>query len=424
MTRAVALIDGNNFYAACEQMIDPSLAGKPVVVLSNNDGCVISRSAEARKLRIAMGTPYFKINKKLEELEVKVCSSNYELYGDMSSRLMSLIKSHCEELEIYSIDEAFVKITRPKEYDLKKWARELRALLHRNLGLSIAIGIGKNKVQAKIANYLSKTLETYAGIFDLNIEKNQDNWLEIVSIENVWGIGNQLAYWCRLNGVTNAKELRDMPSNLLHAKYGVTGLRIQKELLGDVCIGFNLNQLQKKETCVSKSFSRAVTSKEELRQALANHVARASEKLRRQRQLAGKITIYTRTSTYTENFYSKKATIKLNTPSNDSNILLKASLSLIDEIYHSNYSLIKAGVLMQDLQNIDYIQQDLREPINIEMQLKKEKLMQTIDMLNNRYGNSTISWAICGTKKDWDMKRNKLTPARTTKLKDIPIVKA
>ena len=230
MHQATALIDGNNFYASCEQSLDPALIGRPLVVLSNNDGCIVARSAEARALGIAMGTPYFKARQHLNANNVVVRSSNYALYADMSQRLMSLLEAHCEELEIYSIDEAFGRICRPGNGDLQNWARALRARVRRNLGLPIAIGLGASKGQAKLANRLAKQVPAHAGIFDLGCCNNPDHWLETIAIEDVWGIGRKLARWCRLRGISNARLLRDMPSGELRAKCGVVGLRLQQEL--------------------------------------------------------------------------------------------------------------------------------------------------------------------------------------------------
>tara|TARA_Y100001968_G_C19404098_1_gene742678 strand:+ start:590 stop:1864 length:1275 start_codon:yes stop_codon:yes gene_type:complete len=422
MTTAIALIDGNNFYASCEQMIDPSLVGNPLVILSNNDGCIISRNSEARKLGIPMGVPYFKVRPQLEILGVNVRSSNYSLYGDISSRLMALIKSNCEEFEIYSIDEAFVKLTRPVEPNLYSWARELRSLAYRNLGIPIAIGIGKTKVQAKIANYLAKSITTNPGIFDLNSTTNIDKWLELVDIENVWGIGRQLTYWYRIHGIKNARQFRDMPSNLVKVKHGVVGIRLQNELKGQSCIKFTVIPSSKKETCVSRSFSRAVTNKEDLRQSIAKHVVRASEKLRKQKQRAGTISIFTRTSSYLSMSYNQVATKKLNIPSNNTGILLTEALALTEQIYRPHVPLIKAGVLMQELQKMDYLQQNLFESANLKKELKQIHLMALIDNLNKRYGRDTITWASCGTHNVWEMRQEKLSSASTTRYEEIPIV--
>jgi len=421
---SIALIDVNNFYASCEQVINPSLRGHPLVILSNNDGCIIARNAEARSLGIAMGVPYFKARQELEKLSIEVRSSNYELYGDMSQRLISLLRNYCEELEIYSIDEAFVQINRPASNNLYPWASHLQALIYKNLGLPISIGIGASKCQAKLANYLAKIKDCHAGIFDIENTTNQEDCLESISIENVWGVGRKLAYWYRLRGINNARQLRDMPSNQLRIKHGIVGIRIQQELRGKTCLPICATPPPKRETCVSRSFGYPVTNIKDLRQAIACYVVCASEKLRRQKQLASTITVFVRTSSYTTIFYSQSATKRLDIPTSDTAMLLSASLPLTKEIFKSDYPLMKAGVIMQGLLNNDYLQLTLSESHNSQDLSKKERLMRTIDNLNKRYGNNTIKWAICGMNQSWRMRRKHLTAFTTTRLKDIPIVQA
>ena len=424
MPQATALIDGNNFYASCEQSLDPALIGRPLVVLSNNDGCIVARSAEARALGIAMGTPYFKARQHLNANNVVVCSSNYALYADMSQRLMSLLEAHCEELEIYSIDEAFGRICRPGNGDLQNWARALRARVRRNLGLPIAIGLGASKGQAKLANRLAKQVPAHAGIFDLGCCNNPDHWLETIAIEDVWGIGRKLARWCRLRGISNARLLRDMPSGELRAKCGVVGLRLQQELRGHACLPLELAPAPKQETCVSRSFSRPVTTVDELRQAIATYVVRAAEKLRKQQQRAASLTIYTRTSPFIPGFYSQAASTRLDLPSNDTAVLLQAALPLVGHIFRPNRQLAKAGVLMQHLQSNDILQTHLMVPMSEEQQQKRDCLMQTIDRINRRYGRGTLQWAGCGLHPSWLMRRGQLSRAATTRLSDLPVVKA
>ena len=419
---AIALIDSNNFYAACEQSVDPSVIDRPLVVLSNNDGCIIARNAEAKALNIAMGQPYFRVQNKLRSLDVEVRSSNYALYADMSQRLMSLIKANCEELEVYSIDEAFARIRRPLNSNLNTWARRLREIIYQRLSLSIAIGIGANKSQSKLANYLAKTTASHSGIFDLERCNKKDEWLEKVEVKNIWGIGRKTAHWCHLQGIHNARQFRDMPSYKLKRKYGVTIVRLQHELKGESCLKLLLNPKSKKETCVSRSFSRPISQIEELRQAIANYVVRAGEKLRKQQQLASVITIFTRTSLYAPIFYSRSATQRLDIPSNDTPILLSAALDLTEKIFSPNHLLMKAGIIMQELRSEESLQLYLFSNIDSDRTLKKESLMKTIDTLNNRYGQNTVQWAICGINKEWAMSRKHLSASATTRLAEIPIV--
>ena len=424
MPQATALIDGNNFYASCEQSLDPALIGRPVVVLSNNDGCIVARSAEARALGIAMGTPYFKARRDLERQNVVVRSSNYALYADMSQRMMSLLEAHCEELEVYSIDEAFARLSRPRDGNLQPWARLLRARVRRELGLPIAIGLGASKGQAKLANRLAKQIPGHAGTFDLSCCDDVDRWLETIAIEDVWGIGRKLARWCRLRGISNARLLRDMPSAELRAKCGVVGLRLQRELQGHACLPLEVAPPAKKETCVSRSFSRPITTRGELRQAVATYVARAAEKLRKQHQQTAVLTVYTRTSPFTPGFYSQTASTWLDLPSNDTAVLLEHALPLVDRIFRPNRQLAKAGVLMQHLQGDEILQTHLMVASSAEEQHKRERLMQTMDAINRKYGRGSLVYAAQGLSQPWLMRRKRLGRSSTTRLTEIPIVHA
>ncbi len=422
MSAAIALVDGNNFYAACEQSVDPSIVRQPVVVLSNNDGCIIARSPEARALGIKMGQPYFKVRHDLKRLGVTVRSSNYALYADMSQRLMRILEAYSEELEIYSIDEAFLKISRPSNHDLRPWARQLRESTYQSIGIPISIGLGTSKGQAKLANHLAKTVPDYAGIFDLSVVNDPDTWLNKVDVESVWGIGSKMARWCRIRGVNNARQLRDMSSSALHKKYGVVGIRLQHELRGHSCQPLVVLPLPKKETCVSRSFSHPITSLDELSKAISSYTVRASEKLRTQKQRAGTITIFTRTSPFIQSVYSKSATETLVMPSNDTSVLLQVALRLTRLIFKAHRPLIKAGVLMQNLHSTNHLQTNLLKEYDPKVLEKRERLMNTIDSLNHRYGNGTINWAACGLNQGWVMRREKLGSAATTRLTEIPIV--
>ncbi|MCP9916182.1 Y-family DNA polymerase [Cyanobium sp. ATX 6F1] len=425
MAQAIALIDGNNFYAACEQALDPALLGRPLVVLSNNDGMVVSRSAEARRLGIAMGLPYFKLRPVLERHGVAVRSSNYALYGDMSQRLMSLLEAASEELEVYSIDEAFARLHRPAGGDLGPWARELRTRIRQDLGLPIAIGLAPTKVLAKAANRLAKSNPAQAGVLDLGAALGSgglEDWLERVAIEDVWGIGRKLSRWCRLRGIANARQLRDMPSGELRARCGVVGVRLQLELRGVACLPLQQGVPAKQETCVSRSFSRPVEDLEDLRQAVATYVVRAAEKLRRQRQLAGALTVFARTSPFADGFYSQAASVRLSLASQDTAVLLAAALPLVGRLYRPRKRFQKAGVLLQELQGEELLQQHLLVSQSPEQQARRAALMETVDRLNGRHGRGTVQWAACGLDPLWAMKRERLSAAATTRLEHVPVV--
>lgn len=431
MAWATVLIDGNNFYASCEAALDPSLIGRPLVVLSNNDGCIVARSAEARALGIPMGQPYFQVRRELERLGVVVRSSNYALYADMSQRLMLTLEPWVEELEIYSIDEAFGRLQRPKAQagsgggpaDLSAWGRALRQQVRRHLGLPVAVGIAPSKVLAKLANKLAKADPAHGGVFDLEALADPDPWLEAVAIEDVWGIGRKLARWCRLRGVANALQLRELASGELRSKAGVVGLRLQQELRGHSCLPLVAAPPAKQETCVSRSFSEPIRELGPLREAIATYLSRAAEKLRRQHQRAGAITVFVRSSPFNgTRLYANAATVSLPLASNDTAVLLAAALPLAERLFRPHKPLQKAGVLLQNLQQLEQLQHHLLVPLSPQQQRRREELMATIDGLNRRYGRGTVQWAACGLQPAWAMKRQRLSRAATTRLSDIPVV--
>lgn len=441
MATAIVLIDGNNFYASCEAVLDPGVIGRPLVVLSNNDGCIVSRSAEARALGIPMGAPYFQVQRQLQQHQVIVRSSNYGLYADMSQRLMATIEPWVEELEVYSIDEAFGRLRRPPAQagagdnsgrpragpDLTAWGQALRQRVRRDLGLPVAIGIAPTKVLAKLANRIAKQDPQYRqqGVFDLAAVADPDPWLEAVAIEEVWGIGRQLSRWCRLRGIANARQLRDMPPGELRRRCGVVGLRLQLELRGSSCLPLVEAAPAKQETCVSRSFSTPITTRAELSEAVATYLSRAAEKLRRQRQRAGAITVFVRSSPFDGTvFYSNAATVVLPLASQDTAVLLKAALPLADQLFRPHKPLRKAGVLLQGLQSETLLQHHLLAPLSSAEQARREALMVAVDGLNRRFGRGTLQWAACGLSPAWMMRRSRLSRAATTRLSDVPVARA
>jgi DNA polymerase V len=428
VSTALVLIDANNFYASCEALLDPTVVGRPLVVLSNNDGCIVSRSAEARALGIPMGAPLFQVRRDLERHGVIVRSSNYTLYADMSQRLMATLEAWVEELEIYSIDEAFGLLHRPAGTDdLNGWGEALRRQVRRELGLPVAVGIAPTKVLAKIANRVAKTDPSWRerGVFDLGGVPLADPWLAATAIEDVWGIGRRLARWCRLRGIADARALRDMPEGELRRRCGVVGVRLQQELRGQRCLPLASEAPAKRETCVSRSFSTPVSTVEGLRQAVATYLCRGAEKLRRQGQRAGALTVFVRSSPFDgSSFYANAATSALALPSNDTAVLLAAALPLAERLFRPHKPLRKAGVLLHDLTPVSLLQHHLLVPQTPEQQQRREALMATIDGLNRRYGSGTVGWAACGLAPPWRMRRDHLSRAGTTRLAEIPVARA
>jgi len=419
---AIALIDANNFYASCEQSINPHLRNKPLVILSNNDGCIIARSPEARALKIKMGSPYFKEKERLNKLEVAVLSSNYSLYADMSKRLMNLLKNYCEEIEIYSIDEAFVSISRPNDKNLYPWAREIRALTYQNLGITLTIGIAENKVRAKVANKLAKNIDYSAGIFDLARTKDENSYFKGISVDKIWGIGKQTSNWLKSKGIKNAQELIDMKENEIFKKLGIVGKRLQLELKGYKCLPIKKSNKSKREIQVSRSFGTPITKLEDLTQALAIYAIKASAKMRSQSLQTSAISVFARTSKYSSQNYQRSAHKKLINATDNTNAILKIVVALSKEIYNPEYKLSKAGVLMQDLTNCQYLQQSLITYKSQEDMKKSENLMRTIDSLNKKYNKKAITWAITKKTKEWTINKNLLSRTSTTDIRKIPTI--
>ena len=422
MPKAIIQIDANNFYASCEQMIDPSIKGKGLVILSNNDGCIIARSSEARKIGIPMGEPYFKLRNKLNQLDIKVRSSNYELYGDISNRLMQLLRKNLEELEIYSIDEAFGTIKRPKNTCLYQWGKDLRSLVYQNIGIPISIGIGETKVLSKLSNRIAKRNQENSGIFDIGIIENKDYYLNQIKVDKIWGVGKRMSAWLKVRGITNAKELRDMSSIQIKEKYGVVGLRIQNELKGKLCIPIKEMSLDRKEICVSRSFSYPIDSLEELNQAIIKYVLIASAKLRRYNQFCSAITVFTTTNIHSKDFFKSEATKKLNIPTSDSRFILKKSLELTKKIFKPYKKLIKAGVIFHKLQSNQYKQNLLFDELDSQEEFKQERLNNLIDYINRKNGRDTLGWGSSTMEKDWDPRREKLSISKANKIETIPTV--
>ena len=421
-TQSIALIDGNNFYASCEQSINPTLRGKPLVILSNNDGCIIARSSEAHILKIKMGIPYFKIKKKLDQLGVIVLSSNYSLYGDISKRLMNLLNKYSEKMEIYSIDEAFLSISRPHNNNLHPWAREVRTSIYQNLGMTITIGIGENKLRSKLANRLAKNIKYSAGIFDIENINNQNYYLKKIRTENIWGVGNETSKWLKSKGIKNAKELKNMDQNEINRRLGVVGKRIQLELRGYKCIPIEEIKKSKKEIRVSRSFGNPITKLEDLKQALAIYAIRAAAKMRSKNLQVSTIIVFTRTSIYSSSNYQKSACKKLIEPTNSTNIILKIVLELSTQIYNPEYKLAKAGVIMKGLTQCNYLQRSITK-YSSTSELKKElDLIKAIDSINKKFKNEKITWGITLNQKRWIMNRNLLSGTSTTNIDNIPTI--
>lgn len=422
----IALVDGNNFFASCEQVFDPRLAGRPLVVLSNNDGCIISRSQAAREMGIAMGTPYFKVADALARRGVAVRSANFILYGDMSRRLMACVGNRVEQLDVYSIDEAFARLPALAPHQRRPYALQLRQQVKQWLGLPVAVGIAPTKVLAKVANHLAKHHPDTGGVFhwDPADEAAAAAWLEQIPVEAVWGIGRRRARWCRLQGITSARQFRDAAAGTIRRRLGVGGRRLQLELAGDSCLPLGTPPASRQQVCVSRSFGRPVTDLAELRQAVATYTSAAAAKLRSQHQLAGRLTVFVRCRHGHRNICTRHSSQTLNLPSQHTPALLAVALRLATALHHPGVPLHKAGVLLHQLQPERYLQQHLLEPLPEARQQRERALMACVDELNLRYGDRTVLWAAEGLRPAWAMRCNHRSPNYTTRLAEIPVVQA
>lgn len=414
-----ALVDCNNFYVSCERVFQPSLQGKPVVVLSNNDGCVVARSPETKALGIKMGVPLFKIRPLVEQYGIQVLSSNYALYGDLSHRVMMVLTQFSPSIEIYSIDEAFLLVPLPQQ-NLMDYGRQIRARVKQWTGIPVSVGIAPTKVLTKVAIEAAK--KAGEGIRVLAAAEEGDEILAEMAVTDIWGIGKRLGKWLEGQGIYTALAFKEAPPGLIKKKMGVVGQRLLLELEGVSCLPLEVVPSPKQETCVSRSFAQPVTTLEELHQAIALFVSRAVEKLRRQQQVATVMIIFARTSLFIEQPLSISQAIALTTATNYTPELLQYAKESLKQIFKPHYPYKKAGVIMSGLQSEHLRQGNLFESTSDRE--KERRLMQVVDRLNRQFGAETLSFGILGKGQGWRMKSDRRSPKFTTCWDELPIVKA
>ena len=400
-TKKIALVDCNSFYVSCERLFNPKIRKKPVVVLSNNDGCIVSRSNEAKALGIKMGEPYFKAKDIIVKNNVHVFSSNYSLYGDLSRRVMRTLKRFNSDIEVYSIDEAFIDLSNFPDNEVENVAQEIRAMVLQWTGIPASIGIAKTKTLSKVANHIAKKKES--GVTSLIGIENIDPILEKVEINDVWGVGKQLTKFYHENGIYNAKQLKNMSNTWIKKSSNVSSSRTAMELRGIPCIDLEKTVSKRKSCVVSRSFGQRVEKFQELKEAIANYCLNASEKIRSESLIAKSITVFIRTSPFQSKFghYSNSKTIDFPIGTNNSIEIVKTALSALETIFKNGYRYQKAGVLLTGLSNDD----GKKNLFSSEKDEKINSLMKSIDSTNYRYGRSAISFASAGVKKKWNMKR-------------------
>ena len=418
----IALVDCNSFYVSCERLFNPSIIKKPVVVLSSNDGCVISRSTEAKALGIKMGEPYFKVERIVKKNNIKIFSSNYSLYGDISRRIMKTLKQFSPQIEIYSIDEAFLNLSSIKDENLFEHGNKIRSTILKWTGIPTSIGIATTKTLSKAANHIAK--KERSGVINLINSKQIDKILSEIKINDIWGVGRQLTKFYIKNGINTAYQLKNMSNSWIKKNTNVFGSRTVMELKGVSCISMEIHQEKRENCCVSRSFGKKVTKLEELKESITTHCLNAAEKIRIDNQTAKKITVFIRTSPFQkdENYYVKAKNIDLPIRSNDSIELVKEALIALKCIYKKGYRYQKTGIILSELQDVDVYRKNLFSTIINEE--KRTRLMKAIDYTNVRYGRNALSIAQAGLKKRWNIKKQHSSKIDTACFDLLPTVKA
>ena len=417
----IALVDCNSFYVSCERLFNPSIIKKSVIVLSSNDGCVISRSTEAKALGIKMGEPYFKVEKIIKKNDVKVFSSNYSLYGDISRRVMKTLKQFSPQMEIYSIDEAFLNLSSIRDENLFEHGNKIRKTVLKWTGIPTSIGIATTKTLSKAANYIAK--KEQSGIVNLINTKQIDQILKEIEINEVWGVGRQLTKFYIKNGIHTAYQLKNMHNNWIKKNTNVLGSRTAMELKGIPCVSLKEHQEKRKNCCVSRSFGRKVTKLEELSESVTTHCLNAAEKIRSDNQTTKRITVFIRTSPFQKdkNYYANSKDIDLPVRTNDSIELVKQALIALQYIYRKGYKYQKAGIIFSGLNEVDIYKKNLFSSINNEE--KRKKLMKAIDYTNIKYGRHALSIAQAGLRKKLNIKRQHSSKIDTACFDFLPTIK-
>ncbi len=417
----IALVDCNSFYVSCERLFNPSITKKPVVVLSNNDGCIISRSTEAKALGIKMGEPYFKVKKIIKENDVKIFSTNFALYGDMSRRVMKTLKQFSPQMEVYSIDEAFLDLSSVKNENLLEHGCKIRKTILRWTGIPTSIGIATTKTLSKAANYIAK--KEKSGVVDLVNSEQIDKILSEIKINNVWGVGQQLTKFYIKNGINTAYDLKNKHNGWIKKNTNVFGSRTAMELKGISCVSIEPNEEKRKNCCVSRSFGKKVTKLDVLKESITAHCLNAAEKIRNESQIAKKMTIFIRTSPFQKDkkYYSNAKDINLAIGTNDSIELIKQALAALKCIYKKGYKYQKAGIILSKLENFNTYKKNLFSKINNEE--KRKNLMKAIDHTNIKYGRNALSIAQAGVKKEWNTKKKHSSKIDTACFDLLPSVK-
>lgn len=418
-----ALVDCNNFYASCERVFNPSLNGIPVVILSNNDGCVIARSNEAKAIGIKMGAPAFQLDELFKQNNVAVFSSNYALYGDMSQRVMNTLAGFSPDFEIYSIDEAFLNLEGFTLIDLHEYAKHIRYTTTKNTGIPVSVGLGPTKTLAKVANHFAKKHTENDGVYLIENDKKRIHSLKELPIDEVWGIGKQYAKLLKKYGIHTAHDFTQQPENWIRKNMTVVGVRTYKELHGKSCHEIETTASSKKDICTARSFGEMQTDFTVIDEAVSNFASRCASKLRKQKSVCNLILVFIHTNEHRHdlNQYASNRVINLSIPTNSTIEIVHYARTALKSIFREGFMYKKAGVIVSGISTEKSIQLGLFDKID---RNSHEKIMSSIDNLNNKFGKDKIKLAVQGNKEKWKLRQEKLSPKYTTDWNDIITVKS
>lgn len=425
----LSLVDANNFYCSVERSFNPSLEGKPVIVLSNGDGCVVARSNEAKKIGVTMGAPYFQLEELIREHNIQVYSSNYTLYGCASARLMALLGRFVEEVEINSIDEAFLDLTGYEKIypDLRYFARNIREQVYQGIGIPVSIGIAPTKSLTKVANWYAKRLDEAQGVFLLDSPGAIQDALSDFSVKDLWGVGGRYASLLRRNDIRTAAQFAALPDDWLRVHLTVNGLRLKYELLGTPCRLLDTEPPVRKSFCAAPSFGQMIPDKETIREALLTYLARVAERLRKQHSAARVMTVFLHTNRFRKSAngelakqYYNSQTLQLPHPTSSTQELAHYAAAALESIYRFGYAYQKVGVILSDFVPDTFQQPGLFTEVANE---RLAKLSRVMDQINARHGRDRVRVAGQGFSPTWHMKQQWLSPCYTTRWKDILLAK-
>jgi DNA polymerase V len=417
----IALFDCNNFYVSCEKLFDPSLKDKPVVVLSNNDGCVIARSDEAKALNIEMGTPAFMREEFFQQNNVQVFSSNYTLYGSLSNRVIQLLSKFTPAIEMYSIDEAFLDFTGFNYINLDKLGKSIRASVKRNIGLPVTVGIAPSKTLAKMANHYAKKTKKEVGVHVLDCKEKIEEVLKFTEVGDIWGIGAQYKKLLIKNGFKTAFDLALAPEEWVRKNMSVVRQRMLNELKGISCIELEEVAPAKKMICVARGFGKLLSTRKDVQEALSNYVSRVGEKLRKEKLCTNIIHVFVQTNAHRrqDKQYFASINVQLPVATNGTNELLHYADEALSRIFREGYSYNKTGCIAMELIPEDQVQYGMFDDLNRD---RDKTMMKALDKINGSFGSNIVRFARQGYSKKWKLRQMRLSPCYTTRINEVLMI--